>query len=238
MTIARPARRRLLLTGAAEGLGADIAETFARAGHDVVGVSRTDKSTELLIRRVEQAGGKYTHLACDITRTADVVAAMEPHAGQIDVLVHNAHLLTIKPFEQTTTGEFEQAWRVACLGAMVSVQAVIPHMAARRQGAVILTGATAGLRGTANFSAFASAKFALRGLAQSLAREYGPQGVHIAHVVLDGLIDEPQTDQRFGASSAGRMNASAIAQAYLDLSAQRPSAWTHEMDLRPFSERF
>jgi NAD(P)-dependent dehydrogenase (short-subunit alcohol dehydrogenase family) len=115
---------------------------------------------------------------------------------------------------------------------------VIPHMAARRQGAVILTGATAGLRGTANFSAFASAKFALRGLAQSLAREYGPQGVHVAHVVLDGLIDEPQTDRRFGASSAGRMNASAIAQAYLDLSAQHPSAWTHEMDLRPFSERF
>ena len=107
-------------------------------------------------------------------------------------------LLTIKPFEQTTTSEFEQAWRVACLGAMVAVQAVIPHMAARGQGTIILTGATAGLRGAANFSAFASAKFALRGLAQSLAREYGPKGVHVAHVVIDGLIDEPQTDQRFG----------------------------------------
>ena len=97
---------------------------------------------------------------------------------------------------------------------------------------------TSGLRGAANFSAFASAKFALRGLAQSLAREYGPKDVHVAHVVPDGLVDEPQTDQRFGSSPAGRMMANAIAQTYLDLSAQHPSAWTHEMDLRPFSERF
>ena len=104
---------------------------------------------------------------------------------------------------------------------MISAQAVIPHMAARGQGTIILTGATAGLRGAANFSAFASAKFALRGLAQSLAREYGPKGVHVAHVVLDGLIDEPQTDAalRIGAIGADE-SPSAIAQAYLDLSAQ------------------
>ena len=154
------------------------------------------------------------------------------------MLIHNAHLLTIKPFEATTADEFEQAWRVACLGAMISVQSVIPHMAARQHGTVILTGATAGLRGAANFAAFASAKFALRGLAQSLAREYGPKGVHVAHVVLDGLIDEPQTDQRFGPSPSGRMDPQSIAQAYLALTTQPPSAWTHEMDLRPFSERF
>ena len=152
--MARPVRRTLLLTGAAEGLGADIAETFARAGHDVVGLSRTMKSTEHLTRRVEQAGGSYIHLACDITRTADAVAAIRPYAERIDVLIHNPHLLTIKPFEQTTADEFEQTWRVACLGAMISVQSVIPHMAARKQGSVILTGATAGIRGAANFSAF------------------------------------------------------------------------------------
>jgi NAD(P)-dependent dehydrogenase (short-subunit alcohol dehydrogenase family) len=236
--MARPVRRTLLLTGAAEGLGADIAETFARAGHDVVGLSRTMKSTEHLTRRVEQVGGNYIHLACDITRTADAVAAIRPYAERIDVLIHNPHLLTIKPFEQTTADEFEQTWRVACLGAMISVQSVIPHMAARKQGSVILTGATAGIRGAANFSAFASAKFAMRGLAQSLAREYGPKGVHVAHVVLDGLIDEPQTHHRFGSSPSGRMDPRSIAQAYLDLSTQPPSTWTHEMDLRPFSERF
>lgn len=236
--MARPVRPKLLLTGAAEGLGAELAEAFARAGHDVIGLSRTLKASEHLAHRVGQAGGKYTHLACDLTRPADVANACGPIAGEIDVLVHNAHLLDIKPFEQISVAAFEQAWRVVCLGAMVSVQTVIPHMTSRGRGTIILTGATAGLRGAANFSAFASAKFALRGLAQSLAREYGPKGVHVAHVVLDGLIDEPQTDARFGSAPTGRMKASAIAQAYLALSAQHPSAWTHEMDLRPFSERF
>jgi len=231
-------RPTLLLTGVAEGLGADLAETFARAGHDVVGISRTNRSTEHLTRRVEQAGGRYTHLVCDITQAADAATAIGPHAGDVDVMIHNAHVLDIKPFELMTASEFEQAWRVACLGAMICAQSVIPHMAARGQGTIILSGATAGLRGAANFSAFASAKFAIRGLAQSLAREYGPKGVHVAHVVLDGLIDEPQTDRRFGSSPAGRMNGGAIAQAYRDLSTQHPSAWTQEMDLRPFSERF
>jgi NAD(P)-dependent dehydrogenase (short-subunit alcohol dehydrogenase family) len=228
----------LLLTGAAEGLGVELAETFARAGHDVVGLSRTHRSSEHLAHRVARAGGKYVHLACDLTQPADVAAACGPIAGDIEVLIHNAHVLDIKPFEHISIAEFEQAWRVICLGAMVSVQTVIPHMAARGKGTIILTGATAGLRGAANFSAFASAKFALRGLAQSLAREYGPKGVHVAHVVLDGLIDEAQTDARLGPAPSGRMKANAIARAYLDLSAQHPSAWTHEMDLRPFSERF
>src|SRR5438105_2234163 len=112
-------RRKLLLTGVAEGLGAEIAGTFAHAGHDVVGLSRSMKSTEHLTRRVERAGGSYIHLACDITRTADTAAAIKPHADRIDVLIHNPHRLTIKPFEQTTSDEFEQAWRVACLGAVI-----------------------------------------------------------------------------------------------------------------------
>jgi len=201
--MARPIRRCLLLTGAAEGLGASIAETFARAGHDILGLSRTNRS-EHLKRRVEQSGGIYTHLSCDITQPTEVAAALQPHAGRIDVFVHNPHVLAIKPFEQTTPSEFEQAWRVACLGAMLSAQSVLPHMIARGEGAIILTGATAGIRGAAQFSAFASAKFALRGLAQSLAREFGPKGVHVAHVILDGLIDEAQTDQRFGAPQSTR----------------------------------
>jgi NAD(P)-dependent dehydrogenase (short-subunit alcohol dehydrogenase family) len=228
----------LLITGIAEGLGADIAETFAKAGHDIVGISRTDRSTEHLTQRIEQAGGRYRHIVCDITQAAAASAALAPHAAEIDVLIHNAHVLDIKPFEETTSDEFEHAWRVACLGAVIAVQSVIPHMVARKRGTVILTGATAGRRGAANFSAFASAKFALRGFGQSLAREYGPQGVHVAHIVLDGLIDEPQTDRRFCRSSSGRMNASAVARTYLDISTQHPSAWTHEMDLRPFSEKF
>lgn len=233
-----PIRPTLLLTGAAEGLGASIAVTFAAAGHDIVGLARTERASAQLGQRIEQSGGAYTHLICDIARPNDVAAALQPHADRIDVFVHNPHLLTIKPFEQTTADEFEQAWRVACLGAMTSAQIVLPHMTARGRGTIILTGATAGLRGAAQFSAFASAKFALRGLAQSLAREFGPKGVHVAHIILDGLIDESQTDQRFGSAQSTRMDPDALAATYLELASQRPSAWTHEIDLRPFSERF
>jgi NAD(P)-dependent dehydrogenase (short-subunit alcohol dehydrogenase family) len=228
----------LLLTGAAEGLGAALAETFAAAGYAILGLSRSDRAADRLGRRVEKAGGNYVHLACDLTQPAEVTAVLGPFADRIDVLIHNAHMLAIKPFAETTVGEFEQAWRVACLGAMISVQTVIAHMAARRQGTIILSGATAALRGQSNFAAFASAKFALRGLAQSLAREFGPKGVHVAHVVLDGLIDEAQTDRRFGSSLGGRMYPQSIARCYLDLAMQQRSAWTHEMDLRPFSEQF
>ena len=231
-------RPRLLVTGIAEGLGAETAGAFARAGYDVLGLSRTARASEGVSTMVVQGGGKYTHIACDITRPADVALALEPVAESIGVLIHNAQLLMIKPFAGISANEFEQVWRVACLGAMASAQAVLPHMAARKRGTVIFSGATAGLRGGAKFAAFASAKFALRGLAQALAREYGPKGVHVAHVVIDGLIEAPQTDRRFGPAAAGRMEAKAVAQAYLDLAAQHSSAWTQEMDLRPFAETF
>jgi NAD(P)-dependent dehydrogenase (short-subunit alcohol dehydrogenase family) len=232
------ARPLLLVTGMAEGLGAEIAAAFARAGHDVVGLARSDRAAEDVQAMVEQAGGAYAHLACDMTRVDETARVLQSIADCVDVLVHNAHALLIKPFAETTPVEFEHIWRVACLGAMIAAQAVVPHMAARGRGTVILTGATAAIRGGANFSAFASAKFALRGLAQSLAREFGPKGVHVAHVVLDGLIDEGQTEQRFGASASGRMSPQAIARTYLDLARQEPSAWSHEVDMRPFSERF
>jgi NAD(P)-dependent dehydrogenase (short-subunit alcohol dehydrogenase family) len=232
------ARPLLLITGIAEGLGAEIARTFARAGHDVVGLSRADRCAAQIRQSVEQHDGCYMHVVCDVTSPGKVAAALAPYAGRIGVLVHNASTLLINPFEKTTAIDFEYVWRVTCLGAMLSAQSVIPHMAARGKGTIIFSGATASIRGSANFSAFSSAKFALRGLAQSLAREFGPKGVHVAHLVLDGLIDAAQTDQRFGASPTGRMSPPAIAQVFLDLSTQHPSAWTHEMDLRPFSERF
>jgi NAD(P)-dependent dehydrogenase (short-subunit alcohol dehydrogenase family) len=231
-------RRSLLITGIAEGLGTEIAGTFARAGYDVLGLSRSDRASEAVGAAVEQGGGRYTHLFCDLAHPADVSLVLRPVADSIDVLIHNAQLLTIKPFVDIPTEEFEQVWRVACLGAMASAQAVLPHMAARQRGTVIFSGATAGLRGGANFSAFASAKFALRGLAQALAREFGPKGVHVAHIVIDGLIEGPKTDLRFGPAQAGRMDPKSVAQAYFDLAAQNPSAWTQEMDLRPFGEKF
>ncbi len=231
-------RQRLLIAGIAEGLGAEIAASFAEAGYDVVGLSRTGRASAHVATLVEQRGGRYFHLACDLTRPNDVSAALRTHAEHIDTLIHNAQSLLIRPFAETSADDFEAVWRNTCLGAMISAQAVIPHMAARKGGTVIFSGATAGLRGGANFSAFASAKFALRGLAQALAREFGQRGIHVAHVVIDGLIDTPETDRRFGPAQGGRMDASALARAYLALCLQPPSAWTQEMDLRPFAEKF
>lgn len=231
-------RPLLLITGIAEGLGAATAREFAEAGYDVLGIARSDRATRAVAGEVAQRGGLYTHVTCDVTHPADLAAALGPHADRVSVLVHNAQRLLISPFDQITVDDFEQVWRVNCLGAFAAAQLVVPHMAARRSGAMILSGATAGLRGGAKFSAFASAKFAVRGLAQALAREYGPRGVHVAHVVLDGLIDAAQSDRRFGPASSPRMDAAAIAQAYLQLATQHPSAWTQELDLRPYSERF
>ena len=155
-------------------------------------------------------------MVCDVTKPTEVADALGPHLEDIGVVVHNAHSLLIKPATDTTAVEFEDVWRTACLGAFIACRTVLPRMVAVRAGTIILTGATAGIRGGANFAAFASAKFALRGLAQALAREFGPKGIHVAHVVLDGLIEEAQTEKRFGPSSAMRMDPDAVARTYLD----------------------
>lgn len=222
----------------ARGLGTGIAAAFAEAGYDVLGLARSHDATASTGSLVATAGGGYTHLPCDVTKPADVATALEPYAGKIGVVVHNAHAFLNKPFDQVDEAAFETVWRVNCLGAMTVARLVLPHMVAAGRGTIILTGASAGLRGNARFAAFASAKFALRGLAQSLAREYGPAGIHVAHVVLDGLIDEPQTEQRFGPAQSMRMDASSVAKTYLSLADQTPSSWTHELDLRPSAERF
>jgi len=231
-------RPLLLVTGMAEGLGASIASVFGGAGYDVLGLARSTKAARHVDGVVAAAGGTYTHLCCDLTRPPDVATTLDPYAGRIGAVIHNAQTLLIKPFDQGDEAEFEELWRVICHGATIVARLVLPHMVEAGRGAIVLTGATASLRGAAKFSAFASAKFALRGLAQSLAREFGPLGIHVAHVVVDGLIDAPKTDQRFGAARSVRMDPDAIARMYLNLVAQDPSCWTHELDLRPFGERY
>ena len=227
----------LLLTGAAEGLGASVAKKFAR-DFDIVGVARSDRAAAVIAESVAESGGVYSHVICDVTATGDVTAALSPFVERIDVIVHNVAALHIGAFEETSSAEFERVWRAACLSAFVVAQIVLPRMAHRKRGTMIVSGATAAMRGSANFAAFASAKFALRGLAQSLAREYGPKGVHVAHAILDGSIDSPQTDQRFGSATSMRMDPDAIAETYFQIAMQPRSAWTHELDLRTFAERF
>lgn len=227
-----------VIAGIGEGLGISLATVFAAAGYDVLGLSRTDRVAAQAAAAVQPAGRTYRHGLCDLADPGQVGAALAPDADRIELLVHTAHSLLIRPFTDTGIDEFVSTWRNTCLTAAVAARAVLPAMRQRASGTILLTGATAGIRGGANFAAFASAKFALRGLAQALAREYGPSGIHVAHIVLDSLIEEPQSTRRFGASQRLRMDAAAVAAACLQLSQQPRSAWTHELDLRPQGEPF
>lgn len=230
----------VVIGGVSEGLGAAQARRFAAAGYDVLGLARSERAAPAVEAGVHEAGGAYRHVVCDLTRADELSEALRPEAGRIGVALHNAHRLLIAPFLETELAEFEQVWRDGCLSAASFARAALPEILAQGGGTLLFTGATAGLRGGARFAAFASAKFALRGLAQSLAREFGPQGVHVAQIVVDGLIDAPQTDRRFGAPNAedDRLSPDAVAESCLHLAKQPRSAWTQELDLRPFAESF
>jgi len=227
-----------LLAGIGDGLGTSLAATFAGAGYDIAGLSRSGRTTATVGPAVRAAGGSYTPLTADLGVESEVSEVLRPLASRVEVMVHTAHRLTIKPFVETPPAEFEAVWRAGFLGAVIATHAILPAMLAHGRGTIVLAGATASVRAGARFAAFASAKFALRGLAQSLAREHGPAGIHVVHLLLDGLIDEPQSDARFGIGEGGRMDPDAIASACLTLVRQPPSTWTQELDLRPSTEKF
>lgn len=224
-----------VISGMGPGLGDALANVLRDGGYRVVGLSR---DTHL----PDQPGDSYIHMRCDVTdglAMVESIDAISREFGPPALCIHNAMELLIRPFAETGPEDFERLWRVICLGAVNLSRAVLPGMRQRRDGCLILSGATAGVRGGARFAAFASAKFALRGLAQSLAREYGPSGIHVAHTLIDGLIWSPQTRRRFdGVLEPDCLDAYDVAASYLHLAEQPPSAWTHELDLRPASERW
>ena len=225
-----------VVTGGGHGIGRALCRRFAAEGARGVVVADLDSGAAAAV--AAEVGG--VAIETDVRRESDlqqVVARVTEIYGAIDLFCSNAGIFTPGGVE-VADDDWERIWEINVRAHVYAARAVLPAMLARGRGTVIFTGATASRRGAAKFAAFASAKFALRGLAQSLAREYGPQGIHVAHVLLDGLIDEPQTGQRFGVGASGRMAPDAIAAGYVDLVRQHPSAWTHELDLRPFSERF
>jgi len=219
-----------LVAGAGPGLGAALLQRFARGGLRAVGLSRS--------------GGQIGHLALGAVDLADplalgpVLEAMLAAHGPPQIVVHNPARLQISAPTDTTTQDFEACWRAMALSAFNLAQGTLPAMAQQGQGTFIVSGATASLRGGANFAAFASAKFALRGLTQSLARTYQPQGVHVAHVILDGIIDSAASRALHGLDRGRMMQPEDIAELYWQLANQPRSTWTHELDLRPFGESF
>lgn len=234
--------RVALITGVGPGLGAAVARRFARGGFRVAVVARTANFTERLVRELSSFGGPALAVVADMSQPKEVAAAVakvRAELGPVGVLVHNASSSSGDGLLETTPEQFEQSWRVAALGGFVCARETAPDMLAAGAGAMVFTGATSSVRG-GGWLAFSSAKFATRGLVQSLARELWPQGVHVAHVVVDGIIGPPRgNDEQTDAPSAEPLlDPDQMAAVYFDLARQERSAWTLELDLRPHREQF
>ncbi len=232
--------------GSEQGLGAALARRFASEGHRVVVSGRTESKIAQVVRAIVDRGGKAEAFTADATIESDVVALFDfaqASSHAVDLVVFNAGNNVRHDFRTMPAELFEQTWRVAAFGGFLVGREAARRLVPSGKGSIIFTGATASLRGKPPFTAFASAKAALRSLAQSMAREFGPSGIHVAHVVIDGGIDGeklnsavPQLKEQRGAD--GLLNIDAIADVYWHLHTQHPSAWTHELDLRPFKEAF
>lgn len=231
--------------GAAKGLGAAAGRVFAAAGFDVTIAGRNAGKLEEAAKSIAAAGRAPRVAVGDVTRAEDVsrFVSVACEVGPITVAVHNAGSNSPAPFLEVTPASFEQHWREHALGGFLLAQAVLPKMLEQAAGTLIFTGATGSVRGSARFSPFAAAKGALRNMAQSVARELGPKGIHVAHVIIDGVIHGDRANAliadlqgRFGPD--GMLEPDHIAENYLILHRQHRTAWTHELDLRPWSEKF
>jgi NAD(P)-dependent dehydrogenase (short-subunit alcohol dehydrogenase family) len=233
--------------GPRAGLGGALCERLAREGLHVFVAGRTPEKVETLAVAIRRARGRATAVPTDTTREQDVVAlfdrAEQEGDGVLDLVVYNAGNAAMGQAHDMEASFFEQVWRVGCFGGFLVGREALRRMLPRGRGTVLFTGATASLRGRANTTAFAAAKAGLRSLAQSMARAYGPQGIHVGHVVVDGGIagDKiiqglPQFAEAMGED--GLVSLAGLADAYWYLYKQPRAAWTHELDLRTFKESF
>ncbi|MDE2578482.1 MAG: SDR family oxidoreductase [Hyphomicrobiales bacterium] len=235
-----------LIVGAGDATGGAIARRFAREGFVACPVRRNAESLAPLVAEIEKAGGAARPFGADARIEEDVVRVVdtiEAEVGPIEVCVFNIGANVRFGVTETTARVYRKVWEMAAFAGFLSGREAARVMAPRGRGTIIFTGATASLRGGSGFSAFAGAKFALRALAQSMARELGPKGLHVAHTIIDGAIDTAFIRDNFPERYAlkdrgGILDPDAIADAYWTLHCQQRSAWTHELDLRPWLETF
>jgi NAD(P)-dependent dehydrogenase (short-subunit alcohol dehydrogenase family) len=235
-----------LVIGAGDATGGAIARRFARGGYTACVTRRTADKLAPLVERIRAEGGQAHGFASDARVEAEVqalFAKIEAEIGPIEVLVFNIGANVRFGITETTERVYRKVWEMAALAGFLVGREAARVMRPRSRGTILFTGATASLRGSAGFSAFAGAKFALRALAQSMARELGPQGIHVAHTVIDGAIDTAFIANNFPERYAlkdkgGILDPEAIAEAYWQLHQQPHSAWTHELDLRPWMENW
>ncbi len=235
--------------GAERGLGAACCRRFAQAGMHVWVVGKTPAKIDAVVADIRDNGGSAEALCADATQESDVMRvfdrAMQPAPGlePLSLIVFNAGNNQRIDFTDLSVAQFEDFWRIGCLAGFLTGREAARRLAPLGRGTIIFTGASGSLRGRPGFAHFAVAKAGLRMLAQSMAREFGPRGLHVAHVVIDGGIDGarlrervPEMVDKLGAE--GLLQVEPIAETYWQIHCQPRSAWAHEVDLRPFKESF
>ncbi len=244
-----------LVIGAGDATGGAVAKRFAREGYTVCATRRSLDKLAPLLTEIRAAGGVAHGFGSDARKEDEVIALVqeiEASIGPIEVMVFNIGANSPNSILTETARRYTKMWEMACLAGFLTGREVAKRMVARpesatqgrsHKGTIIFTGATASLRGSANFAGFSGGKMALRALAQSMARELGPMGVHVAHTIIDGAIDtefiRTQFPQRYALKDEGGiLNPDHIADAYWMLHLQPRDAWTHELDLRPYMENF
>ncbi len=231
--------------GAERGLGAALCRLLADKGYHVVIAGRTPAKIEQVAAAIDASGGSAEAVETDATDEAAVIRLFEhAFAARADIappdfIVFNAGINRPIGFREVTAAQFEEFWRICCFGGFLVGREAARHLAPLGRGTVIFTGASASLRGKAGFAQFAAAKAGLRMISQSMAREFGPLGLHVAHTIIDGGIDgERLRSRRPDVDADGLLNIDAIAESYWHIHRQHPSAWTQELDLRPYKENF
>jgi len=231
-----------VVVGVGPGLGAALAHRFADGGYSIAMIARSREFIEDLAARIGGKGGRAMALTADTGDAAQVSRTFDTIRTKFEipeVLLYNAGSAAWGTISEISPAQYEDAWRVNAFGAFLCAKQVVPDMIAKGRGTILFTGATAGVKAGPKSAAFGPAKFAVRGLAQSLARDLGPRGIHVAYVNVDGIIDIPRTRAAMRSlKDEDVLKPSAIAEAYWHLANQDPSAWTQELDVRPFKEKF
>lgn len=231
--------------GAENGMGASLCRRFAARGYHVFAAGRSIEKLQQVSENIVSDGGKATAFACDATKVETLEALFDEASrqGTISLAIYNAGNNMSGHFLEMEPDYFERCWRVACFGGFLFSQLALRHMVENQSGTLLFTGASASMRGKPFFSAFTAAKAGLRALAQSLAREFGPKGIHVAHVVIDGAIDgdrinkgRPEVAKALGKD--GLVEMEGIVDIYEMLVSQPSRAWTHEVDVRTSTENF
>jgi len=234
------------IVGAGDYIGAAIARRFAAEGFAVCVGRRNGDKTAPLVREIQDAGGIAFGFTLDARKEEEVearFAAIERYIGPLEVVIFNIGANVNFALEETTSRVFRKVWEMACFSGFLVARETAKRMKPRERGALFFTGATASLRGGKGYTAFASAKFGLRAVAQSAARELGPCNIHVAHLVIDSGVDTAWVRQRreaLGADAVARtlMEPSSVADTYWRLYQQPKDAWTFELDIRPSDEKW